>query len=242
MAALPLHTSSCCLPRGLRSAGPVLVEANLQTNFCVAAARAVHRAACALVTELQAQASQQISGPNTSTTGGRGAGGGEGSSSTDNGEIAGQQEQHQREMGQQWRRQWCTDLQAALARAPEPTTDLIAMAFAASLPRWERLAAVLLRQWEQPEQQAADRLALAQAAATRSCANLRCANLGLEGGPGAGEGKGCKRCGSCRAVYYCSMACSHADWPGGHRRVCKALGAARLKERQHAAAALADLA
>ncbi len=31
---------------------------------------------------------------------------------------------------------------------------------------------------------------------------------------------------------YCGTACSHADWRAGHRRVCKALGAARQQQRQ----------
>ena len=32
---------------------------------------------------------------------------------------------------------------------------------------------------------------------------------------------------ACRAVWYCGAACLHADWRAGHKRVCKALGAAR---------------
>ena len=96
-----------------------------------------------------------------------------------------------------------------------------------------RLAAALLRWWRRPQQEEADRLELAQAAATRSCAYLACANLGAEGGAGAGEGVGSKRCSGCRAVWYCGTACSHADWrAGGHRRVCKALAAARQAARQ----------
>ena len=40
-------------------------------------------------------------------------------------------------------------------------------------------------------------------------------------------------CSACRAVWYCGTACSHADWrEGGHRRVCKALGAARQAEKE----------
>ena len=43
---------------------------------------------------------------------------------------------------------------------------------------------------------------------------------------------------ACRAVWYCGTACSHADWrEGGHRRVCKALGAARRAAKEAAAAA-----
>ena len=56
------------------------------------------------------------------------------------------------------------------------------------------LAPLLRQHWAQPEQAAADRLAVAQAAAARSCAYLRCANLGGEGGPAAGEGVGSQRC------------------------------------------------
>ena len=47
---------------------------------------------------------------------------------------------------------------------------------------------------------------------------------------------------ACRAVWYCGTTCSHADWWAGHRRVCKALGAARAaeKERRRAAAAAGE--
>jgi hypothetical protein len=82
--------------------------------------------------------------------------------------------------------------------------------------------------WEATGQAAQQRLESAQAAATRSCAYLAYANLANEGGPAAGEGKGSLRCSSCTMAWYCSTACSHADWrSGGHRRVCKALAAAR---------------
>ena len=48
-------------------------------------------------------------------------------------------------------------------------------------------------------------------------------------------------CRACRAAWYCGTACSHADWRAGHKRVCKALGTARVanKERRQAAAAAA---
>ena len=49
-------------------------------------------------------------------------------------------------------------------------------------------------------------------------------------------------CSACRAVWYCGTACSHADWRAGHRRMCKALGAARRAEKQAAAAAAAAAA
>ncbi len=66
---------------------------------------------------------------------------------------------------------------------------------AALLPQpAQRLAAALLAWWRRPEAPPAAALELAQAAAARSCAYLRCANLGGEGGPGAGQGAGSQRC------------------------------------------------
>ncbi len=49
-------------------------------------------------------------------------------------------------------------------------------------------------------------------------------------------------CSACRVVWYCGTACSHADWRAGHRRVCRALGAARAaeKEQRRQAAAAAE--
>jgi hypothetical protein len=95
------------------------------------------------------------------------------------------------------------------------------------LPKAEALAQLLWQYWQQPEQQAAARLELAQAAATRCCAYLRCSQLGAQGGPAAGEGVGSKRCSGCRVTWYCGTACSHADWRAGHSKVCKALAAAQ---------------
>ncbi|KAI7835833.1 hypothetical protein COHA_010278 [Chlorella ohadii] len=104
-----------------------------------------------------------------------------------------------------------------------------------------RLAAALLAWWRRPAAQQAAVLESARAAAARSCAYLRCTNLGGEGGPAAGQGTGSKCCSACRAVWYCGTACSHADWRAGHRRVCQALGVARggEKERRRQAAAAA---
>ena len=65
------------------------------------------------------------------------------------------------------------------------------------LPAAAKLADLLHQWWQpdmQPERHTEAQLALAQAAATRSCAYLRCANLGSEGGPAAGEGAGSMRC------------------------------------------------
>jgi hypothetical protein len=90
------------------------------------------------------------------------------------------------------------------------------------------LAAVLQEHFNQPQWQAAVQLDLARIAAARSCAYLRCSNLAAGGGgPGSGEGDGSRRCSACRAVWYCSKICSHADWRAGHRKVCKALAAER---------------
>ncbi|KAI7844407.1 hypothetical protein COHA_002001 [Chlorella ohadii] len=112
------------------------------------------------------------------------------------------------------------------------------------LPAAARLADLLRQWWQpamQPERHKEAQLALAQAAATRSCAYLHCANLGGEGGPAAGQGAGSKRCSACHTVWYCGTACSHADWwEGGHRRVCKTLGAARRAAKEAAAAASAE--
>ena len=45
-------------------------------------------------------------------------------------------------------------------------------------------------------------------------------------------------CSSCRAVWYCGTACSHALLE--HRCVCKVLGAERQARKQAAAAAAAE--
>ncbi len=62
------------------------------------------------------------------------------------------------------------------------------------LPPARRAATALLAWWRRPEAQQAAALELAQAAAARSCVYLRCANLGGEGGPAAGQGAGSQRC------------------------------------------------
>ncbi|KAL4421310.1 hypothetical protein ABPG75_010601 [Micractinium tetrahymenae] len=119
-------------------------------------------------------------------------------------------------------------------RVPTPA-QRIAQLQQALVPA-RQLADVLLSWYRQPAQLAATRLELARAAAARSCAHLRCPNLVLEGGPAAGQGTGCKRCGRCRAVYYCGIGCSHANWRS-HRKVCAALAAERRLVGQQAAAA-----
>jgi hypothetical protein len=99
-----------------------------------------------------------------------------------------------------------------------------------ALPQAEALSQMLLQHWQQPEQRAAARLELAQAAGTRCCAYLRCAQLGAQGGLVAGEGVGCKRCSGCRTAWYCGEACQHADWRAGHNKVCKALAGAQAQQ------------
>lgn len=71
----------------------------------------------------------------------------------------------------------------------------------AALPQAARVAQLLERWFELPQQAAGVRLLLAQAAASRACAYLGCANLGGGGGPFAGEGQGSQRCSACRAVW-----------------------------------------
>jgi hypothetical protein len=87
------------------------------------------------------------------------------------------------------------------------------------------LAALVHQHWQLPEQAAAVQVERTHAAATRSCAYAGCANLS------AGDGSS-KLCSGCRVARYCGAECSHADWrQGGHRRVCKALTAARQQQR-----------
>ena len=76
----------------------------------------------------------------------------------------------------------------------------------------QQVAAELLSSNQQQQHDPAERqLALAQAAATRSCAYLRCANLGGEGGPAAGEGAGSMRCrwavGWASSELSCCLGC-----------------------------------
>jgi hypothetical protein len=92
------------------------------------------------------------------------------------------------------------------------------------------LAELAQQAWQATGLAEAARLEVAQAAATRSCAYLACANLGAEGATEAGEGGGSKKCSGCRVAWYCSEACQYADWKVGHKRMCKALAAARMAD------------
>ncbi|KAL4419917.1 hypothetical protein ABPG75_007015 [Micractinium tetrahymenae] len=113
-----------------------------------------------------------------------------------------------------------------------------ARAIGGMLPALAELGAALQAHWALPEQAQAAALERHGAAATRSCAYLRCANLGgvgalHRGGPAAGQGVGSKRCSACGVSYYCGTACSHADWrAGGHKRACKLLAAQRQQQAE----------
>lgn len=91
----------------------------------------------------------------------------------------------------------------------------LAAMFVPAVTAAARVAALLLSAWATPEQQAAQQLEMAQAAATRSCAYLRCANLGGEGGPFARQGADSKRCRCVAAAElvwgrFCCVPCTVA--------------------------------
>jgi hypothetical protein len=116
--------------------------------------------------------------------------------------------------------------------SPAPLVEQFSLLKHQALPQAEALSQVFWQHWHQPEQQAAARLEVAQAAVTRCCAYLRCAQLGAQGGPAAGQGLGSKRCSGCRTAWYCGVACQRADWQAGHKEMCKVLAAARKQEQQ----------
>lgn len=70
------------------------------------------------------------------------------------------------------------------------------------LPAATAVAEALQAHCTRPEQQQAARLQLARAACARACAHLRCAELGLEGGPAAGQRAGSSKCAACREAHY----------------------------------------
>ncbi|KAL4437463.1 hypothetical protein ABPG75_004602 [Micractinium tetrahymenae] len=72
----------------------------------------------------------------------------------------------------------------------------------------QQLGAALHAYCQQPEQQRAALAEVALAAASRSCAFLRCANVGGRGGPDAGQGEGSLRCGgSIPPSLQCTQHC-----------------------------------
>ena len=98
-----------------------------------------------------------------------------------------------------------------------------------------RVAALVEAYHQQPEQRAAAALELAQAVATRSCANLRCPNVAGQGREA--EGRPNQRCSACRAVRYCCRECNVVDWKAGHRRMCSVLAAAAAAAAEAGASA-----
>lgn len=74
--------------------------------------------------------------------------------------------------------------QVEAARQAGPGRRHVVFALRWALPGMCSLAVALDKVWGGPEQQ----VLAAQVAAARSCAYLRCANLGAEGGPAAGAG------------------------------------------------------
>ena len=80
------------------------------------------------------------------------------------------------------------------------------------------LAALMQQYYALPAVAAERQLAVAQVAAGRCCAYLRCAHLEGEGGPAAGEGVGSKRCrwvGVGVDEYKAAPSAFHArrEWP-----------------------------
>ena len=77
---------------------------------------------------------------------------------------------------------------AKAAHRPDARRGLAAAPGEALPASRRQLATAMLDYWRQGEAAAAEQLQLAQAAAARSCAFLRCANLGTGGGPGGRAG------------------------------------------------------
>ena len=98
----------------------------------------------------------------------------------------------------------------------------------------------LARQHVAPGSPAAQELALARCAALRRrrCAHLGCTNvpLLLGAGDGSSGSKPAKsyKCAGCRAVRFCSEACSRADWRV-HKQACRQLAAAAAAGGEEAA-------
>ncbi|KAL4428014.1 hypothetical protein ABPG75_002103 [Micractinium tetrahymenae] len=82
-----------------------------------------------------------------------------------------------------------------------PTAQQLAEARARMVPPLRRLAEGLQALCDLPDQQEEAALQAAKAAAARSCAFLRCGNVGGGGGPAAREGEGSQRCSGCRCVW-----------------------------------------
>jgi hypothetical protein len=132
-------------------------------------------------------------------------------------------------------------LHSVEAAAIDQTSDQMAAPFQLLLEPAGRVAALVEAVYRQPEQRAMDTLELAQAAATRSCANLRCPNV-------AGQGREAE--GRRNQVQVLSLPCRAILLPrvqrgrlkAGHRWVCAELGAAAAAEAGAAAAASTEQA
>lgn len=87
----------------------------------------------------------------------------------------------------------------------------------------------LAQQHVAPGSPAADGLALARCAllSNRRCAHLGCTNLPLLLGlsSNGGQHAASHKCSGCRTVWFCSTACSRADWRV-HKQACRQLAAA----------------
>ncbi|KAL4421431.1 hypothetical protein ABPG75_010722 [Micractinium tetrahymenae] len=179
------------------------------------------------------------SSSSSSSSSGGGSGGGSGSSASS---VEGQGEVKQQQPGlpaalsclQERMAHAAAALQEAEEAAQgggESTLRPAVQALQQALGPSAQVADCLWQHWQRPEQQAAVQLALAQAAAARSCANACCPNVALRGGPdAAGFERRTMRCRGCMAVWYCGRECEKADWQAGHRRVCKQLEAARIAQ------------
>ncbi len=101
---------------------------------------------------------------------------------------------------------------AALAAAGGPDVlDREGVSVAEVLAVGQPLAAALLEWWQRPEGLAQQRNDQALTAAARSCANLQCDNVALEGGPRAGRGAGCKRCRWAAGLEGCGVKSQRLD-------------------------------
>lgn len=105
--------------------------------------------------------------------------------------------------------QLAADLEAAAQRCQRAAEGVAAVADTPAKLRAaqqlvqpaEEAAAVMQRFWACPEQNRSLQAQLAEAATPCSCANVRCPNALLAGGPAAGEGEGCWRCSGCKLTW-----------------------------------------
>lgn len=110
---------------------------------------------------------------------------------------------------------------SATAPSGPPPRETFAAFRATLVPLAAQLATALLPHWPPPEVQRAERLELARAVAAcrPGCSNLCCPDWREQ----------CRRphkCAGCMVSRFCGVACQKAAWGrGGHKSVCKLLGA-----------------